>query len=473
MEITLLATTYVLALSYAVLSLVRGLLRRRGQCCYMLGYECYKAPEDTKLNTDQCARIILRNKNLNLEDYRFLLKTMARSGIGENTYGPRLVLDGHEEAPTLREAHLELDEVFQQTVSKVLASTGVAPSEIDILIVNVSLFSPAPSLTSRIVNHFKLREDIKTFNLAGMGCSASLVAIHLVQELFKTKDNALALVVSTESMGSHWYCGKEKSMIISNCLFRIGGCAVLLTNDRNRAKGQAIMKLSRSVRVHHGSHDESYGCCIQEEDEQGHQGFRLTKYLVKAAGQALEANLRILLPQVLPVRELVRYTLANALVNNPFVDRKNRKVRGGPSLNLNLKAGIDHFCVHPGGKAVIDTVGKGLNLSEYDIEPSRMALHRFGNTSAGGNWYVLGYMEAKKRLKRGDKVLMISLGAGFKSNTCVWEVMRDLERPNVWEDSLEDYPWASLDNPFMDKYGWIYDEFLNFARLDEVQMAVR
>ncbi|XP_030462224.2 3-ketoacyl-CoA synthase 19 [Syzygium oleosum] len=466
MEITLLATLYVLAATYAVLSLVRGFLRRRGQCCYMLGYECYKAPEDTKLDTDNCVRVILRNKNLNLDDYRFLLKTMVRSGIGNDTYGPRLVLEGHEEAPTLLGAYQELDEVFQQTVSKVLASTGVAPSEIDILIVNVSLFSPAPSLTSRIVNHFKLRDDIKTFNLAGMGCSASLVAIHLVQELFKTRDNALALVVSTESMGSHWYCGKEKSMIISNCLFRMGGCAILLTNDRARAKDRAVMKLGRSVRIHHGSHDESYSCCIQAEDELGHQGFRLTKYLVKAAAQALEANLRILLPQVLPIRELVHYKLANALANNPFAKRKTRKARGG----LNLKSGIDHFCVHPGGKAVVDTVGKGLNLSDYDLEPSRMALHRFGNTSAGGNWYVLGYMEAKKRLKRGDKVLMISLGAGFKSNTCVWEVMRDLDRPNVWEDSLKDYPRASLDNPFMEKYGWLNDECLNFVRLDEANM---
>ncbi|XP_030512317.1 3-ketoacyl-CoA synthase 19-like [Rhodamnia argentea] len=471
MEITLLATMYVLAAAYAVLSLARGLLRRRGQCCYMLGYECYKAPEDTKLTTDECVRVVLRNKNLNLEDYRFLLKTMARSGIGEDSYGPRLVLDGHEEDPTLPDALLELDVVFQQTVSKVLASTGVAPPEIDILIVNVSLFSPAPSLTSRIVNHFKLRDDVKTFNLAGMGCSASLVAIHLVQELFKTQDNAVALVVSTESMGSHWYCGKEKSMIISNCLFRMGGCAVLLTNDRARAKDGALMKLGSSVRIHHGSHDESYGCCIQEEDGQGHQGFRLTKYLVKAAGQALEANLRILLPRVLPIHELVRYILANALAGNPFAKRKAQKVRGGPSLNLNLKSGIDHFCVHPGGKAVIDTVGKGLNLSDYDLEPSRMALHRFGNTSAGGNWYVLGYMEAKKRLKRGDTVLMISLGAGFKSNTCVWEVMRDLERPNVWADSVEDYPAASLENPFMDKYGWIYDDSLNFVRLEEAEMV--
>ncbi|KAI4384006.1 hypothetical protein MLD38_009780 [Melastoma candidum] len=429
---------FLLCFIYLSYSLLRFLYLRRGggKSCYMLGYQCYKPPEDTRLTTDACVKVIMRNQNLELEDYRFLLKTMSRSGIGEHTYGPRIVLTVTRRARRIRPVS-ELDEIFFQTLDGLFASSLVSPSEVDVLVVNVSLFSPAPSLTSRIVNRYKMRPDVKTYNLAGMGCSASLIALHLVQEIFKTRKNSIAVVASTESMGSHWYCGKEKSMIISNCLFRMGGCSVLLTNDESR-RHHAIMKLRNAVRVHHGSIDDSYECCIQEEDDEGYQGFRLTKYLV------------------LPLHELIRYKVCDILGLNP----KDKPMRG-----LNLKTGIDHFCIHPGGKAVIDTVGKSLELDEYDMEPSRMALHRFGNTSAGGNWYVLGYMEAKKRLKKGDRVLMISLGAGFKSNTCLWEVTRDLKNENVWEDCLGEYPPESLENPFMEKYGWIYDECLNFVRM--------
>lgn len=209
---------------------------------------------------------------------------------------------------------------------------------------------------------------------------------------------------------------------------------------------------------------------MQVEDEEGYQGFRLTKSLVKSAAQALTINLQAMAPKILPLWELGRF-FASSLRRNKMkktLALNNVLGEGG----LNFKSGIEHFCVHPGGRAVIDGVGRGLGLSEYDLEPSRMALHRWGNTSAGGLWYVLGYMEAKRRLKKGDRILMISLGGGFKCNNCVWEVMRDMEDPNVWKDCLNRYPPKSLNNPFKEKYDWIHDEYLGFARLDFSKLVI-
>ena len=44
-----------------------------------------------------------------------------------------------------------------------------------------------------------MKENIKVCNLAGMGCSASLGSLDLVQNSFKCHNNMLALVVTSES----------------------------------------------------------------------------------------------------------------------------------------------------------------------------------------------------------------------------------------------------------------------------------
>ncbi|XP_008461612.2 3-ketoacyl-CoA synthase 19-like isoform X1 [Cucumis melo] len=459
----------LITLLFTIFTLFKLLLQWKNQsCCYMLAYQCYKPIDPTrKLNTDSCVKIVLRNKNLGLDEYRFLLKTIVSSGIGEHTYAPKNVLEGHEENPTLNEAVAEMDDIIFDTLDKLFAKTLVSPSDIKILVVSVSLFSPSPCLTSRIVNRYKMREDIKAFNLSGMGCSASIVAIDLVNNLFKCYDNSYAIVVATESMGPNWYVGKEKQMVLSNCLFRSGGCSMLFTNKRE-LKHQAMLKLNCLVRTHLGANDEAYQCCIQVEDDSGYRGFRLTKNLPKAASKIFAMNLRVLVPKILPWRELFRYVIANSFIRKNKLPKGAMGAKGGlrqgPIIGLNLKTGVDHFCIHPGGRAVIDSVGKSLGLNAYDLEPARMALHRFGNTSSAGFWYVFGYMEAKKRLKKGERILMISFGAGFKCNNCAWEVVRDLEDENVWKDCIDSYPPQCLTNPFMEKYSWIYDESLNFIR---------
>ncbi|TQE11079.1 hypothetical protein C1H46_003339 [Malus baccata] len=468
----ILMATCLLALFYGFSCLCKLLLRRRDQACYLLAYECHMPPDDMKLSADSCVKIVSRNRNLGLEEFRFLLKTITHSGIGQETYCARNIIQGREETATREDELAEMDGIIFDALDKLFArATSISRSQIDILVVNVSMFSPAPSLSSRIVNRYKMRDDIKSFNLSGMGCSASLIAIDVVQNLFKSHKNANAIVVSTESLAPHWYCGVEKSMMLTNCLFRSGGCAMLLTNNRS-LKHQAKLKLNHLVRMHTGSNDEAYNCCIQTEDESGNRGFRLTKYLVKAATKGFTKNLQVLAPKILPLREILRYLVASRL-NNIRTSITSQKPKADGGLGLNLKTGIEHFCIHPGGRAIIDGIGKSLGLSDFDVEPSRMALHRFGNTSGAGFWYALGYMEAKKRLKKGNRILMSGFGAGFKCNNIVWEVMKDLDDVNVWKDCIDSYPRdPNQVNPFMEKYGWIHDDYIGFVRFDMSQLVI-
>jgi hypothetical protein len=38
-------------------------------------------------------------------------------------------------------------------------------------------------MAAMLVNHFKLRRDVLTYNLSGMGCSSSLISVDLVKHL--------------------------------------------------------------------------------------------------------------------------------------------------------------------------------------------------------------------------------------------------------------------------------------------------
>lgn len=63
----------------------------------------------------------------------------------------------------------------------------IVPAQVDILVVNCSVFCPTPSLSAMVVNKFGMRADVITYNLAGMGCSAGLLSVSLVRELLQAR----------------------------------------------------------------------------------------------------------------------------------------------------------------------------------------------------------------------------------------------------------------------------------------------
>jgi 3-ketoacyl-CoA synthase len=236
--------------------------------------------------------------------------------------------------------------------------------------------------------------------------------------MMQVHPDTYALVVSTENITLNAYLGNHRPMLVTNTLFRMGGAAVLLSNrgsDRRRAKYQLV----HTVRTHRGASDQSYGCVTQEEDGEGHVGVSLSKELMSVAGEALRTNITTLGPLVLPLSEQLRF-LATVVLKRVF--RANVK----PYLP-DFKLALAHFCIHAGGRGVLDELEKSLKLTAWHMEPSRMTLYRFGNTSSSSLWYELAYCEAKGRIKKRDRVWQIAFGSGFKCNSAVWEALRTVD----------------------------------------------
>jgi 3-ketoacyl-CoA synthase len=245
--------------------------------------------------------------------------------------------------------------------------------------------------------------------------------------------NSTALVVSTEIVTPNFYQGTRRDMLLPNCLFRMGAAAVLLSNRRREAR-RAKYRLTHVVRTHKGADDRAYRCVYQEEDEQGYSGISLSKELMAIAGDALKSNITTMGPLVLPMSEQLLFF--SRLVGRKVVNR------GWKPYIPDFKLAFEHFCIHAGGRAVIDELQKSLQLSARHVEASRMTLHRFGNTSSSSLWYELAYIEAKGRMRRGDRVWQIGFGSGFKCNSAVWKCLRTVETPTdgPWDDCIHRYP---------------------------------
>lgn len=400
---------------------------------YMVNFSCYK-PEPARKVTKEI--FIDRSVNLGIfspENLNFQKKIVERAGLGQETYFPEALIQVPPN-PCMAEARKEAEMVMFGAIDELLAKTKVNPKDIGILIVNCSLFNPTPSLSAMIVNHYKLRGNILSYNLGGMGCSAGLISIDLAKELLQVHANSYALVVSTENITQNWYWGNDRSMLLSNCLFRMGGAAILLSNrpsDRVRSKYQLI----HTVRTHKGAEDKSYNCVYQKEDENKKIGVSLAKELMAVAGEALKANITTLGPLVLPMSEQLLFVVT-------LVARKVFKMKIKPYIP-DFKLAFEHFCIHAGGRAVLDELEKNLELTEWHMEPSRMTLYRFGNTSSSSLWYELAYTEAKGRIKRGERTWQIAFGSGFKCNSAVWRALRTInpaKEKNPWMDEIDKFP---------------------------------
>ncbi|KAM3306864.1 3-ketoacyl-CoA synthase 20-like [Capsicum chacoense] len=401
---------------------------------YLVDFSCYKpkpdvmCPEELFMERSKQAGIFTE------ENLAFQKKILERSGLGQKTYLPESLLRVPAE-PSMAEARKEAEMVMFGAIDELLAKTGVKAKDIGILVVNCSLFNPTPSLSSMIVNHYKLGENVMSYNLGGMGCSAGLISIDLAEQLLQVNPNSYALVVSTENITLNWYFGNNRSMLVSNCIFRMGGAAVLLSNrssDQRCSKYQLI----HTVRTHKGADERSYGCVFQEEDDDKKDvGVALSKDLMAVAGEALKTNITTLGPLVLPMSEQLQFFVT-------LVARKTLKMKIKPYMP-DFKLAFEHFCIHAGGRAVLDEIEKNLELSQWHMEPSRMTLYRFGNTSSSSLWYELAYSEAKGRIKKGDKAWQIAFGSGFKCNSAVWRALRTInpaKEKNPWMDEIHEFP---------------------------------
>jgi 3-ketoacyl-CoA synthase len=362
------------------------------------------------------------------ESTKFMVRLYERSAIGEETSVP----DSYRYMPPERGVEASREEaelVIFSAVDKAFARSTLSPEDIGTLIVTCSFTTLTPEFADVIVNRYKLRADVRSVNLSGMGCSGALICVGLAKNLLQVAPpGSHVLIVATELLSSLFYTGTKREMLLPNVLFRMGAAAMIMSNSPERAR----FRLGPIVRTLTAAQDRDYRCAFQEEDDEGITGINLSKDLPVAAANALKNHIIAFGPAVLPVSELLR--VAFSFLKHMFSSGGEKRAEESCYCPAFHKV-FQHFCIHPGGRRVLYEVQRGLGLSDGDMEASHMTLHRFGNMASSSLLYELAYIEAKGRMSEGDQVCMISFSPGIDCSSVVWECIKPAAEP-------DDGPWA-------------------------------
>lgn len=436
-QLVMINVAYVILAFGILLVLLLAYLVRKPYPVYLIDLETYQPPERYFVSMERFMDTTNAPQKFDEESANFQRKLLGRSGIGEKSAFPSSILEhchsikengGDERAVcNMHFAREEAELVLFGCMDALFLRNNLDPKSIDILVVNCSLFNPTPSLSAMLVNKYKMRSSVLTYNLSGMGCSAGLIALDLAKDLLRVHRRATCVVVSTENITQNWYLGRERSMLITNTLFRMGAAAALLSNNpRDYHRAQYVLK--HTVRTHIGADDQAYDSIFQMEDRTGIRGVKLSKNIMDVAGNALKKNITTLAPLVFPLTEHIKFAFY-------LFRKKIMRVADLPPYVPDFHRAFNHFCIHTGGRAVIDVIQGALRLSDNDILPSRYVLRRYGNTSSASVWYELKFVENDGRMRRGDRVWQIAFGSGFKCNSAVWECLRDVPAsPDMLDD---------------------------------------
>ena len=84
-------------------------------------------------------------------------------------------------------------------------------------------------------------------------------------------------------------------------------------------------------------------------------------------------------------------------------------------LGLSIET-INHWAVHPGGKKILDTVQRGLQLTNNELRHSYKVLNHYGNMSSPTILFVLNEI-FKSNPATGETIFAMGFGPGISIET--------------------------------------------------------
>jgi len=237
----------------------------------------------------------------------------------------------------------------------------------------------APGLDLELVEELGIPLTAFRTSVNFMGCYAAVHALKLADALVRSSSGSRVLIVCTELCTLHFQQEPTVDNMLSSLLFADGSAAALIVPDDHPDKGLLLRGFYSEI-VPEGKKEMTW--------DMSSTGFRmtLTNY----------------------VTDLIRADFAG-LVGNAL--EKNRLRREE----------VSHWCIHPGGKKILDAIYKSLSFTNGHLDDSYEILKEYGNMSSPTILFVLQRMMNKLDYSRSNCIFGAAFGPGLTMETFIVE----------------------------------------------------
>ena len=264
-------------------------------------------------------------------------------------------------------------ELTTKAAEKLLLINKVDPAKINRLITISCTGFFAPGLDYHLINSLKLPRSVKRTHIGFMGCAASLVGFNSVLEAMNNEEETNTLLVSVELCSLHLQTEPTKDNILANMIFADGAAAALFSNSASlKSKTQLKIISTKSILF---------------DDSADFMGWKIGDF-------GFEMMLSTELPKIILERAV------------PAL----KKILDDLGIK---KEEIKYWALHPGGRAILDSLHKGLELTDEEMKPSRDVLKNFGNMSSATILFVLKNILQTRTIRQNDLCCAVAFGPGL------------------------------------------------------------
>lgn len=283
-------------------------------------------------------------------------------------------------------------ELAEEAVTTALKTSGLTPTDVDVIFSTTITGLAAPSLEARLVGPLGMRPDIKRVPIFGLGCVAGAAGIARVHDHLVGHPDDVAVLLSVELCSLTLQRDDVSTAnLVASGLFGDGAAAVVMVGERRAAELAARGTSGPDVlAVRSRMYPDTAG--IMGWDVGG-TGFKIV----------LGAS----------VSDVVARHLG-ADVDGFLADvPSGADAAGGRAVT---RADVGEWLVHPGGPKVLSAVEEVLDLGDGALARSRAQLAETGNLSSAAVLHVLDRAMTDigpTAPRPGTLAVMMAMGPGF------------------------------------------------------------